>query len=36
MDLRERKWSGVDRIDLVQDTEQLKTLVNTTMKRRVP
>jgi hypothetical protein len=36
MDLRERGWDGTDRIDLAQDREQWKALVNTIMNLRVP
>jgi hypothetical protein len=36
MDLREREWGGVDWIDLAQDRDQWKDLVNTTMNLRVP
>jgi hypothetical protein len=36
MDLREREWDGVDWIDLAQDREQWRALVNTVMNLRVP
>jgi hypothetical protein len=36
MDLREIGWDGVDWIDLVQDKDQWKALVNTVMSLRVP
>jgi hypothetical protein len=36
MDLRETGWSGMDRIDVAQDRDQLRTLVNTVMNLRVP
>jgi hypothetical protein len=36
MDLGEIGWDGVDRIDLVQDRDQLRALVNTKMNLRVP
>jgi hypothetical protein len=32
LDLREIGWDGTDRIDLVQDTDQWRALVNTVMK----
>jgi hypothetical protein len=35
MDLRERGWSGMDWIDLAQDREQWKALVNTVINLRV-
>jgi hypothetical protein len=34
--LREIGWDGMDWIDLAQDKDQLKALVNTVMKVRVP
>jgi hypothetical protein len=34
LDLREIKWSGMDRIDLTQDREQWRALVNTVMNLR--
>jgi hypothetical protein len=36
MDLREIGWDGVDWIDLAQDRDQWRALVNTVMNRRVP
>jgi hypothetical protein len=36
MDLREIGWDGMAWIDLAQDREQWRTLVNTVMKLRVP
>jgi hypothetical protein len=36
MDLREIGWGGMDWIDLVQDRDQWRTLVNTVMNLRVP
>jgi hypothetical protein len=33
--LREIGWGGMDRIDLVQDREQWRALVNTVMKLQV-
>jgi hypothetical protein len=36
MDLRETGWRGTDWIDLAQDTDKSKTLVNTVMNLRVP
>jgi hypothetical protein len=36
MDLREIGWDGVDCIDLAQDRDQWKPLVNTVMNLRVP
>jgi hypothetical protein len=36
MDLREIEWDGMDWIDLVQDRDQWRTLVNTVMNFRVP
>jgi hypothetical protein len=36
MDLREIGWGGMDWIDLAQDMEQWKTLVNTVMNIQVP
>jgi hypothetical protein len=36
MDLREIGWNGVDWIDLAQDREKWKALVNTVMNLRVP
>jgi hypothetical protein len=36
MDLRDIGWDGTDWIDLVQDRDQWRTLVNTGMNLRVP
>jgi hypothetical protein len=36
MDLRELGWGGMDWIDLAQDRNQWRTLVNTIMNLRVP
>jgi hypothetical protein len=36
MDLREIGWDGIDWIDLAQDRDQWKALVNTVMNHRVP
>jgi hypothetical protein len=36
MDLREIRWDGMDWIDVVQDREQWRVLVNTLMNFRVP
>jgi hypothetical protein len=36
MDLRERGWVGMDWIDLAQDREQWRALVNTVMNLQVP
>jgi hypothetical protein len=36
MDLREIGWDGVDWIELAQDRDQWRALVNTVMNRRVP
>jgi hypothetical protein len=36
MDLREIGWGGMDWIDLVQDRDQWKALVNTVMNLHVP
>jgi hypothetical protein len=35
MDLREIRWGGMDWIDLVQDRDQWRALVNTVMNVRV-
>jgi hypothetical protein len=36
MDLREMGWDGMDWIDLAQDRDQWRALVNTVMNIRVP
>jgi hypothetical protein len=36
MDFRGRGWDGVDWIDMAQDRDQWRTLVNTVLKLRVP
>jgi hypothetical protein len=36
MDLREIRWDGIDWIDLAQNRDKLKALVNTVMNPRVP
>jgi hypothetical protein len=36
MDLRETGWVGMDWIDLAQDRDQWRALVNTAMNLRVP
>jgi hypothetical protein len=36
MDLREIGWDGVNWIDLAQDREQWRALVNTVMNLRIP
>jgi hypothetical protein len=36
MDLREIGWDGTDLIDLAQDRDQWRALVNTVMNLRVP
>jgi hypothetical protein len=36
IDLREIGWGGLDWIDLAQDSDQRKALVNTVMNLRVP
>jgi hypothetical protein len=36
IDLREIEWDGVDRIDLAQDRDKWRALVNTVMNLRVP
>jgi hypothetical protein len=36
MDLREIGWDGMDWIDLAQEMDQWKALVNTVMNLRVP
>jgi hypothetical protein len=36
MDLRKRGWDGMDWIDLAQDKDQWRALLNTVMNLRVP
>jgi hypothetical protein len=36
MDLREIGWGGIDWIDLAQDKDKWRALVNTEMNLRVP
>jgi hypothetical protein len=36
IDLREIRWDGVDWIDLAQDRDQWRALVNTAMNLQVP
>jgi hypothetical protein len=36
IDLREIEWDGVDWIDLAQDRDQCRALVNRVMNLRVP
>jgi hypothetical protein len=36
MDLGEIEWDGMDWIDVVQDREQWRALVNTVMNIRIP
>jgi hypothetical protein len=36
IDLRERDWDGINWIDLAQDREQWRALVNTVINLRVP
>jgi hypothetical protein len=36
MDVRETEWDGMDWIDLAQDRNQWRALVNTVMNLRVP
>jgi hypothetical protein len=36
IDLGEIEWDGMDWIDLIQDREQCRALVNTVMNLRVP
>jgi hypothetical protein len=36
MDLREIGWDGVDWIEVVQDRDKWRALVNTAMNLRVP
>jgi hypothetical protein len=36
MDLREIGWGGMDRIDVVQDRDQWRAVVNTVMNLQIP
>jgi hypothetical protein len=36
IDLREVRWDGLDWIDLAQDRDQWRALVNTVMNLRIP
>jgi len=36
MDLREMQWEGMEWINLAQDSDQWRTLMNTLMNLRVP
>jgi hypothetical protein len=36
MDLREIGWDGMDRIDVAQNRDQWRALVNTVMNLRIP
>jgi hypothetical protein len=36
IDLREIEWDGIDWIDLAQDRDKYRALVNTVMNLRVP
>jgi hypothetical protein len=36
MDLREIEWDGVDWMDIAQDSDQWRALVNTVLNLRVP
>jgi hypothetical protein len=36
MDLKEIRWDGMDWIDVAQDMDQWRVLVNTVMNLRVP
>jgi hypothetical protein len=36
MDLRQTGWDGVDWIDMAQDRDQWRSLVNTVLNLRVP
>jgi hypothetical protein len=36
MDLRETEWDGVDWMDMAQDRDQWRALVNTVLNLQVP
>jgi hypothetical protein len=36
MDIRDIRWDGVDYIDVAQDRDQWRALVNTVLNLRVP
>jgi hypothetical protein len=36
MDIREMEWGGMDWIDLAQDSDQWRAVLNTVMNLRVP
>jgi hypothetical protein len=36
IDLREKEWDSVDWVDLAQDRDQWRALVNTVMNLRIP
>jgi hypothetical protein len=36
MDFREIEWNGMDWVDVAQDRDQWRALVNTVIKLRVP
>jgi hypothetical protein len=36
MDLKETEWDGVDWIDMAQDSDQWRALVNMVLNLRVP
>jgi hypothetical protein len=36
MDLREIRWDGVDLMDMAQDRDQWRALVNTVLNLRIP
>jgi hypothetical protein len=36
IDLREKRWDGMDWIELADDRDQWRAVVNTVMKLRVP
>jgi hypothetical protein len=36
IDLREIDWDGMDRVDLAQDRDQWRAIVNTIMDLRIP